>query len=287
MAAVQNGAGTIGYADESQAGDLGQAAIKVGDTFNTPSAEGAAVVLDESHARRRSRRGDRPRDPGQPHHDRGGCLPDHLGLVPDGVLDVQRRRTMADLVKAFGSYVISEDGQNAAAWAAGSAPITDTIRTRLRPRSTRSPPVMHLRPVDTCPHRCPPGPSCHAAESQAKEQPQWPRRPRSRTSSPPRRAGDQIFKGLATAAGIIILLALAGVAIFLTAEGYPAISASPASCPRPPAETPASSSTCGRSSSEPCWLLPSPSSSRRRSRSASHSSSRTTRPGASLQRWGI
>ena len=33
-----------------------------------------------------------------------------------------------DLVKGFASYVISEDGQNAAAEAAGSAPITDSIR---------------------------------------------------------------------------------------------------------------------------------------------------------------
>ena len=33
-----------------------------------------------------------------------------------------------DLVKGFESYVISEDGQNAAADAAGSAPITDSIR---------------------------------------------------------------------------------------------------------------------------------------------------------------
>ena len=33
-----------------------------------------------------------------------------------------------DLVKGFASYVVSEDGQNAAAEAAGSAPITDSIR---------------------------------------------------------------------------------------------------------------------------------------------------------------
>lgn len=46
-------------------------------------------------------------------------------------------------------------------------------------------------------------------------------------AAPPRRAGDRVFKGIATASGITILLALAGVAIFLTAEGYPAISASP------------------------------------------------------------
>jgi phosphate transport system permease protein len=47
-----------------------------------------------------------------------------------------------------------------------------------------------------------------------------------RTAAPPRRAGDQIFKTLCTASGIIILLALAGVAIFLSYEGYPAITAS-------------------------------------------------------------
>jgi phosphate transport system substrate-binding protein len=34
----------------------------------------------------------------------------------------------ADLVKAWGSYVISADGQDAAASAAGSAPITDKLR---------------------------------------------------------------------------------------------------------------------------------------------------------------
>jgi phosphate transport system permease protein len=44
------------------------------------------------------------------------------------------------------------------------------------------------------------------------------------TGAPPRRVGDQVFQGLATGAGVIILLALAGVAIFLTAEGFPALS---------------------------------------------------------------
>ena len=45
VAAVKAGQGTIGYADESQAGSLGQAAVKVGSTYNKPSAEGAAKVL--------------------------------------------------------------------------------------------------------------------------------------------------------------------------------------------------------------------------------------------------
>jgi phosphate transport system permease protein len=42
---------------------------------------------------------------------------------------------------------------------------------------------------------------------------------------PRRRAGDRIFSGLALASGLVILVALAGVAIFLTVEGAPAFSA--------------------------------------------------------------
>jgi phosphate transport system permease protein len=46
-------------------------------------------------------------------------------------------------------------------------------------------------------------------------------------ASPVRRPGDTIFAGLARGAGVVILLALAGVAIFLLLEGLPAITASP------------------------------------------------------------
>ena len=46
--AVRNGDGTIGYADESQAGDVGIAKIKVGDAYVAPSSEGASAVVDES-----------------------------------------------------------------------------------------------------------------------------------------------------------------------------------------------------------------------------------------------
>ncbi|MBW0090685.1 phosphate ABC transporter permease subunit PstC [Pseudonocardia sp. KRD-184] len=47
------------------------------------------------------------------------------------------------------------------------------------------------------------------------------------SSRPVRRPGDQIFAGLATGAGVLILLVLAGVAAFLLVEGVPAILASP------------------------------------------------------------
>ncbi len=46
VAAVSGGQGTIGYADESQAGDLGKASVKVGDTYTDPTPEAAAKVLD-------------------------------------------------------------------------------------------------------------------------------------------------------------------------------------------------------------------------------------------------
>jgi len=57
------------------------------------------------------------------------------------------------------------------------------------------------------------------------------------TSAPPapprpkRRAGDRIFAGSATGAGILILVVLAGVAIFLILEAWPAITADAADLP--------------------------------------------------------
>jgi phosphate transport system permease protein len=49
----------------------------------------------------------------------------------------------------------------------------------------------------------------------------------AQTGSPKRRLGDLVFANLTRAAGAVILLALAGVAIFLTVEGIPAFTAGP------------------------------------------------------------
>jgi len=46
-----------------------------------------------------------------------------------------------------------------------------------------------------------------------------------RPKAPPRRLGDSIFATICKASGVVILLTLAGVAIFLTYEGYPAFTA--------------------------------------------------------------
>src|SRR6188768_3863701 len=47
----------------------------------------------------------------------------------------------------------------------------------------------------------------------------------------PQRPGDRIFSGTARGAGILILLILAGVALFLVIEAIPAITASPEDLP--------------------------------------------------------
>jgi phosphate transport system substrate-binding protein len=128
IAAVQAGNGAIGYADESQAGDLGIAKIGVGSEFVAPSAEAAAKVVANS-----------PAVEGRGEYDfavqvnRSTTSADeypivlvsyHIGCVE---YDDQAK---ADVVKAFMGYVISEEGQTAAAEAAGSSPITDESRSR-------------------------------------------------------------------------------------------------------------------------------------------------------------
>ena len=45
------------------------------------------------------------------------------------------------------------------------------------------------------------------------------------TGSPRRRLGDLVFANLTRSAALVILVALAGVAIFLTAQGLPALGA--------------------------------------------------------------
>ena len=48
--------------------------------------------------------------------------------------DTYDNEEMVNQVKAFGNYVISEDGQAAAEESAGSAPISETIRSEATER---------------------------------------------------------------------------------------------------------------------------------------------------------
>ncbi len=126
VAAVRNGAGAIGYADASQAGKLGVAEVKVGEDFVGPTAEAAAKVLEVS-----------PRVEGRSDVDmafeldrataESGAYPIVLTsyLIACQTYDDQET---ADLVKGFLGYVVSEDGQQAAAESAGAAPLPSSLQ---------------------------------------------------------------------------------------------------------------------------------------------------------------
>src|SRR4051812_14008094 len=128
ISAVQAGEGAIGYADESQAGDLGIADIAVGSDFMKPSAEAAAKVVESSKVVSGRGEFDFAYDV-----NRTTTASDEYPIVlvsyHIGCIRYDDQAT-ADLVKAFEGYVISTDGQKAAADQAGSAPLSDTLRAQ-------------------------------------------------------------------------------------------------------------------------------------------------------------
>jgi phosphate transport system substrate-binding protein len=127
VSAVQAGAGAIGYADESQAGGLGVARIGVGSSFVTPTAEAAAAVVANSPAI-----AGRGEFDGAIAINRATTAADEYPIVlvsyHIGCLQ-PKDATQGQLLKSFEDYVISPEGQKAAADQAGSAPISDALRT--------------------------------------------------------------------------------------------------------------------------------------------------------------
>jgi phosphate transport system substrate-binding protein len=125
--AVKAGEGAIGYADESQAQDLGVAKVKVGNTYVAPSAQGAAADFEASQKDPELSQGkyvfaykvDRTStDP--------STYPVLLVSYLIGCTKYDSTDT-TDTVKAYFNYVISSDGQQAAAQNAGSAPLPPGI----------------------------------------------------------------------------------------------------------------------------------------------------------------
>jgi phosphate transport system substrate-binding protein len=123
--AVTGGKNTIGYADASQAGDLGKAKIKVGEEYVEPSAEAAAKILEISPRTEGRSDSDLVFDLDRKTDDAGVypvVLTSYLLACP--TYDDQKT---ADLVGAFVTYVVSQDGQQEAADNAGSAPLPSSI----------------------------------------------------------------------------------------------------------------------------------------------------------------
>jgi phosphate transport system substrate-binding protein len=127
--AVTGGKGTIGYVDDSAAGDLNVANIKVGSDFVAPSAEGAAAVVADS-----------PLVEGRDASDLAYALDrtttdsSHYPIVLVSysiVCTEYKDPAQGELVKAYISYITSADGQKVAADAAGSAPLSDDLVSKV------------------------------------------------------------------------------------------------------------------------------------------------------------
>ena len=126
--AVKNGKNTIGYADESQAGELGKVSVKVGEEFLAPTPEAAAKIVDAS-----------PKVEGRSANDlalkldrkAAGAYP--VVLVSYIIVcEAYKDANDAKLVKAFVGYVGSEAGQKAAQDQAGSAPLSADLQATVK-----------------------------------------------------------------------------------------------------------------------------------------------------------
>ena len=127
--AVTNGTNTIGYADASKAGKLGVASVKVGEKFVAPTADGAAAVVAESPAGDTASATDLSIK-----IDRSTTDPTHYPVVLVSYIIACGEYTdkeAAPLVKAYLSYITSEEGQATAAEAAGSAPLSAELSAKV------------------------------------------------------------------------------------------------------------------------------------------------------------
>jgi len=130
--AVAAGEGAIGYADASQAGELGKAMIKVGSTYAEPSPEAAAKVLDLSKEDPELEQGsknviafeiDRKTEA-------SGVYPIILVSSLIGCTKYKSADEAA-LVKAYFEYAISPEGQALAEEQAGSAPLSEALTKKV------------------------------------------------------------------------------------------------------------------------------------------------------------
>lgn len=126
--AVTNGTGTIGYMDASRVGDLGTVSVKVGDEYVPFSPEAAAAIADVSPFAEGRGEGDLAMEIDRTTEE-AGVYPIVLISYLIGCVEYLEPAD-AELVKAYFSYIISPEGQDAAAEAAGSAPISDTLREK-------------------------------------------------------------------------------------------------------------------------------------------------------------
>jgi phosphate transport system substrate-binding protein len=125
ITAVTNGKGTIGYADDSQAGSLSKVKVKVGDVYTAPSADGAAKVVAISKPTAGRSDVDMAVDLDRTTTEAGAYPVVLLSyLIACQTYDDAND---AALVKGYLTYAVSSEGQAAAAKNAGSAPLDSAV----------------------------------------------------------------------------------------------------------------------------------------------------------------
>lgn len=128
--AITSGKGTIGYADASQTTKLGQVHVGVDGTFVAYSAEAAAKLVESSPLVEGRGKADLVFDV-DPASAKDGAYP--IALVSYLIACEDYEDTnVAKIVKAYLSYIASKEGQEAGAANAGSAPISDALRTQVQ-----------------------------------------------------------------------------------------------------------------------------------------------------------
>jgi len=127
VSAVSGGNGTVGYADASRAAEegLATAAVQVGDEFVTYSPEAAAAIVDASPFEEGRAEGDLAIELDRTSEE-AGVYPIVLVSYMIACEEYTDPAT-ATLVKGFLQYVASPEGQQAAAEAAGNAPISESL----------------------------------------------------------------------------------------------------------------------------------------------------------------
>lgn len=129
VSAIKGGTGTIGYVDASHVGELGTVAVGSGENFVEYSPEAAAAIVDASPAREANTENDHAIELDYKTKE-ANAYPIVLVSYEVACMEYEEQAD-ADLVKSFLGYLVSKEGQEAAAKEAGSAPISDDMRTKI------------------------------------------------------------------------------------------------------------------------------------------------------------
>jgi phosphate transport system substrate-binding protein len=127
--AITAGNGTIGFADASQVGDLGQVHVGVNGEFVAYSAEAASQLVEGASLEEGRGAGDLAFEV-DPAAAADGAYPIALVSYLIGCEEYEDEN-VAELVKEYFTYVASAEGQDAAAENAGNAQISDGLREQV------------------------------------------------------------------------------------------------------------------------------------------------------------